>query len=386
MMKILAKTMFGLEAVLAEELRQLGAQQIEPLTRAVAFEGDQRLLYRANLELRTALRVLVPIRSFKVRDEQGLYHKVKQIDWSRYLGPDDTLAIDAAVSSTYFKHSQYVALKSKDAIVDRFRQEFGRRPSVDLKNPVLRLNVHIQGEECTVSLDSSGQSLHKRGYRVDALEAPINEVLAAGMILLSGWQRDCAFVDPMCGSGTILIEAATYAHGMAPQLHRDAFGFKRWRDYDADLWQELREEARRRIQPFAHGLFGYDKDFKAMKIARQNALAAHLEGKVVIERQSFERLEAPAPEGFIIMNPPYDERIGNEDIGSFYQMIGDRLKQAFAGYEAWVISSNAEAIKRFGLRPSRKIPLYNGSLDCRFQQYELYQGSRKAKKQGHEEQ
>jgi putative N6-adenine-specific DNA methylase len=381
MMRILAKTMFGLEEILAEEIRQLGGQQIELLSRAVAFEGDKRLLYRANLELRTALRVLLPIRSFKVRDEQALYNMVKQINWAQYMGVDDTLAIDAAVSSTIFTHSQYVALKSKDAIVDRFRQEYGRRPSVDLKNPVLRINIHIQGDECTVSLDSSGQSLHKRGYRVDALEAPINEVLAAGMILLSGWQRDCAFVDPMCGSGTILIEAATYAHNIAPQLNRDAFGFKRWRDYDADLWQDLQEEARKRIQPFSHGLFGYDKDFQAMKIARQNALAAHLEGKVSVDRKAFERLEPPAEEGLIIMNPPYDERIGNEDIGSFYQMIGDRLKQAFAGYEAWVISSNAEAMKRFGLRPSRKIALYNGSLDCRFQQYLLYTGSRKAKKQ-----
>ena len=376
--------MFGLEGVLAEELRQLGAQHIEPLTRAVAFEGDKRLLYRANLELRTALRVLYPIRSFKVRDEQGLYDRIKEINWPKYMGVDGTLAVDAATHSPYFKHSKYAALKTKDAIVDRFRQEYGRRPDVELENPTLRINIHIYDDECTVGLDSSGTSLHKRGYRVDALEAPINEVLAAGMIQLTGWQRDCAFVDPMCGSGTILIEAATFAHQIAPQLHRRDFGFKRWSNFDANLWEEVLADARQKIRPFGHGLFGYDKDFRAVKIAQQNALAAYLEGKVSIERKPFERLEAPAEEGLIVMNPPYDERIGNEDIGSFYQMIGDRLKQAFSGYEAWVISSNYEAFKRFGLRPSRKIPLFNGSLECRFQKYELYSGSRKQKYQGHE--
>ncbi|MCB0570313.1 MAG: class I SAM-dependent RNA methyltransferase [Phaeodactylibacter sp.] len=379
-MKLIAKTMAGLEGVLAEELRQLGALQIEPLIRAVAFEGDKRLLYRANLELRTALRVLLPIRSFRVRNEAGLYNMIREVDWPKYMGVDDTLAVDAATHSPYFKHSKYVALKTKDAIVDRFRQEYGRRPNVDIDRPKLRVNVHIYNDECTVALDSSGMSLHKRGYRMETLEAPINEVLAAGLVLLTGWLRDCAFVDPMCGSGTILIEAATYAFNLAPQLNRSFFGFKYWRNYDAGLWEEVLAEAREQALPFAYGLYGYDKDFRAMKIARQNALAAHLEGKVSIDRKAFEKLEPPAENGLIVMNPPYDERIGNDDIGTFYKMIGDRLKQAFSGYEAWVISSNMGALKNVGLRPSQKATLFNGALECKYLKYELYEGSKKEKK------
>ncbi|MCB0565992.1 MAG: class I SAM-dependent RNA methyltransferase [Phaeodactylibacter sp.] len=383
-MKLIAKTMAGLEPVLAEELKQLGAAGIEPLNRAVYFEGDLRLLYRANLELRTALRILKPIHSFKVRDEQGLYRKIFDIDWRQYMGVNDTLAVDAAVNSPHFNHSKYVALKTKDAIVDRFRKEEGRRPDVSLHRPTLRVNVHIYQEECTVSLDSSEESLHKRGYRVEALEAPINEVLAAGMVLLTGWKRDCAFIDPMCGSGTILIEAATYACNRAPQLQREYFGFKKWQDFDEELWAGLLADARNRVTAFKHGLYGYDMDFKAMRIANHNALAAGLEGQVEIKRQRFERLEPPAEDGLLVMNPPYDERLVKTDIEAFYQMIGDRLKQAFAGYEAWIISSNKEAMKKIGLRPSSKMTLFNGALECKYHQYQLYSGSRKQKTEDHE--
>jgi len=383
-MKLIAKTMAGLEPVLAEELKQLGASQVEALNRAVYFEGDLRLLYRANLELRTALRILKPIHSFRVRDEQGLYRQIYDIDWRHYMGVNDTLAVDAAVNSPNFNHSKYVALKTKDAIVDRFRKEEGRRPDVSLHRPTLRVNVHIYGEECTVSLDSSEESLHKRGYRVEALEAPINEVLAAGMVLLTGWRRDCAFVDPMCGSGTILIEAATYACNRAPQLQREYFGFKRWPDYDEDLWSGLLADAHKRVTNFEHGLYGYDMAFKAVKIANHNALAAGLEGQVEIGRQRFERLAPPAAEGLIVMNPPYDERLAESDVEAFYKMIGDRLKQAFSGYEAWIISSNKEAMKNIGLRPSRKMTLYNGALECKYHQYQLYSGSRRSEKTEHE--
>lgn len=383
-MKLIAKTMAGLEPVLAEELKQLGAAAIEPLNRAVYFEGDLRVLYRANLEVRTALRILKPIHSFKVRDEQGLYRKIFDIDWRQYMGVNDTLAVDAAVNSPHFNHSKYVALKTKDAIVDRFRKEEGRRPDVSLHRPTLRVNVHIYQEECTVSLDSSEESLHKRGYRVEALEAPINEVLAAGMVLLTGWKRDCAFIDPMCGSGTILIEAATYACNRAPQLQREYFGFKKWQDFDEELWAGLLADARNRVTAFKHGLYGYDMDFKAMRIANHNALAAGLEGQVEIKRQRFERLEPPAEDGLLVMNPPYDERLVKTDIEAFYQMIGDRLKQAFAGYEAWIISSNKEAMKKIGLRPSSKMTLFNGALECKYHQYQLYSGSRKQKTEDHE--
>ncbi|MCB9287933.1 MAG: class I SAM-dependent RNA methyltransferase [Lewinellaceae bacterium] len=384
-MRLIATTMAGLEPVLEEELKQLGATEVEPLKRAVYFEGDLRLLYRANLELRTALRVLKPVHHFRVRNEQQLYRHIYDIDWRQYMGVRDTLAVDAVVNSPHFNHSKYVALKTKDAIVDRFRKEEGRRPNVSLHRPTLRVNVHIFREECTVSLDSSEESLHKRGYRVDALEAPINEVLAAGMILLTGWERDCAFIDPMCGSGTILIEAATFATNRAPQLNREYFGFKKWADYDKSLWESLLADARSRVAGFEHGLYGYDMDFKAMRIARHNALAAGLEGQVQIERQRFERLEPPAEGGLIVMNPPYDERLAKTDIEAFYSMIGDRLKQSFAGYEAWIISSNKQAMKRIGLRPSRKMVLFNGSLECKFQQFQLYSGSRKRKEETHED-
>lgn len=377
-MKLLIKTLAGLEGVLASELEALGAEQVEALVRAVACEGDWRLLYRANLELRTALRVLQPIAAFPVRDEEELYREIGRIDWSEYLAVDGTLAVDAVSNSKRLRHSKYVALKTKDAVVDQFRRRYGRRPNVDVNDPALRINVHIRNEECTVSLDSSGNSLHMRGYRTETLAAPINEVLAAGMVLLSGWQRDCPFLDPMCGSGTILIEAALFAHRIPPLLHRERFGFMRWKGYDADLWNDVLHRARAAIQPFDHPLLGYDRDFRAIKIAQRNALAAHLEGKIRIERQRFERLEPPpgAP-GVIIMNPPYDERLGNGDINALYAAIGDRLKQHFPGYEAWIISSNKDALKHVGLRPAKKMTLYNGALECKYQKYELYRGSRK---------
>ncbi len=377
-MKLLVKTLAGLEPVLEEELRSLGAENIQPLTRAIACEGDRRLLYRANLELRTAVRILTPIATFSVRNEDELYREVRRIDWSQYMTLSDTLAVDAVTNAQGLSHSKYAALKTKDAIVDQFRQETGRRPSVDLTNPSLRVNLHVTGTRGTLSLDTSGDSLHKRGYRVESLAAPINEVLAAGMVLLSGWQRDCTFLDPMCGSGTILIEAALYAYNIPPQLYRRSFGFQRWPDYDADLWNRIVREARERIrEDFEYELLGFDRDFRAVKIARHNALAAYLEGKVQIDRQRFERLEPPADTGFIIMNPPYDERLTEKNVEAFYQMIGDRLKQEFSGYEAWIISSNKSAIKNIGLRASKRMTLYNGALECKFLRYELYEGSKK---------
>lgn len=366
--------MAGLEPTLAEELSALGAQEIEPLTRAVACSGDQRLLYRANLELRTALRVLIPVETFRARDEKGLYRGIYGIDWSAFMGPAGTLAVDSSVSSELFNHSKYVALKTKDAIVDQFRDRYGRRPNVRFEDPSLRVNVHIWQDQCTVSIDASGDSLHKRGYRSNTMEAPINEVLAAGLVLLSGWRRDCAFVDPMCGSGTILIEAALYAMNVPPQMYRQRFGFMNWKDYDNGLWQSLKREAEARIQPFNHGLWGYDIDFRAIGVCRQNLLGAHLEGKVNVERRNFERLDPPAPGGLLIMNPPYDERLQLNDIGALYKAIGDTLKQRFSGYRAWIISANKEALKHIGLRPSKKFTLFNGALECRYLGFELYEG------------
>ncbi|MCP3928142.1 MAG: class I SAM-dependent RNA methyltransferase [Bacteroidetes bacterium] len=379
LLKLVAKTQHGLEDILANEIRDLGAEKVKVLKRAVEFEGDQRMLYRANLELRTAIRILIPIYHFGAKHENELYKKIRQVDWSQYMDVDDTLSIGAVTHSNIFKHSQFAALKTKDAIVDQFRQNTGRRPNVDINYPTLRLHLHIHEKDCTISLDSSGDSLHKRGYRADAVEAPLNEVLAAGMILLSGWKGDRPFIDPMCGSGTLPIEAALIAHNIPPNYYRKRFGFQRWKDFDRNLWDEIMEQAKENIKDTSCEIYGFDKDFKAAKISQHNIFGAHLEGKINVSRQRFERLEPPVENGFMMMNPPYDVRLTDDNILDFYKMIGDRLKQHFNGYEAWILSGNLEAIKHIGLRPSRKISLYNGALECKFQKFELYAGSKKSK-------
>jgi putative N6-adenine-specific DNA methylase len=379
-MQLTATTLFGLEEVLANELKQLGATNIKPTKRAVEFEGDQKLLYRANFELRTAIRVLLPIKKFKARSEDQLYRNIRKINWAQYLHVDGTLAIDATTHSNFFKHSKYAALKSKDAIVDQFRKSFGRRPNINLDSPDLRINLHINQDLCTVSLDSSGDSLHKRGYRSEAVDAPLSEVLAAGIIQLTGWQCDCDFIDPMCGSGTNIIEAALYAYNIPSQLQRREFGFMKWKDYDKNLWQTVVEEGKARIRDdFPHKILGFDKDFKAVRVSQWNIIAAKIEGKVEAERKPFERLTPPGVKGILVINPPYELRLVTGDINGLYKMIGDQLKQQFGGYEAWIISPNMEAFKHVGLRPSRKIVLFNGPLECKLQKYELYAGSKKAK-------
>lgn len=378
-MKIIVKTLQGLEQVLAEEIIALGGSAVKILKRAVEFEGDQRLLYRANLELRTALRVLLPIAEFQARTPEQLYKKVYQIEWSEYLTVDKTFAIDAITKSEIFTHSKYAALKTKDAIADYFRDRTGDRPNVNVDYPSLRINVHINNDECSVALDSSGDSLHKRGYRANSVEAPLNEVLAAGMILLSGWQGDRTFVDPMCGSGTLLIEAAMFAKNMPPQLNRESLGFMKWKNFNAKLWEDVLDKAQTAIKPLNCKVLGFDKDMKAVRVTGQNIFSAHLEGQgITVEKQSFEKLIAPEPSGLLMTNPPYDERLKEADIESFYKMMGDRLKQAFIGYEAWIISSNLEALKHLGLKSSKKLNLFNGALECKFQQYELYEGTRRS--------
>ena len=376
-MRLIAKTLAGLEPVLVQELEQLGARDIEPINRAVAFEGDKELLYRANLELRTALRILIPIQQGKVRTEDELYRLVRTVDWSQYMKVNDTLAVDGVTNSKFFTHSKYVALKTKDAIVDQFRDATGRRPNVNVFAPRLRVNVHIFNEDCTIALDSSDDSLHKRGYRLSSVEAPINEVLAAGMILLSGWKADRPVMDPMCGSGTLVIEAGLIATQRAPQLNREHFGFKRWPDFDESLWAKILEAARQRVRKSPVPILGSDKNFKAVRLTEQNAMAAGLEDAITVQRKKFEKLEPEVEAGMVIMNPPYDERMSEADIGGFYEMIGDQLKQQFPGFDAWIISSSTDGLKRVGLKSSKKIPLYNGALECRFVQYELYAGTRK---------
>ncbi len=378
-MNLIAKTLHGLEPILMEELAALGAKNLTPLKRAVQFEGDFRLLYRANLELRTAMRILWPIARFKARNEADLYRQIRRTRWNEYMKVNETLAIDGVAHSDTFRHSKYVALKTKDAIVDQFRDETGRRPNVNVANPDLRINVHITENDVTVSLDSSGESLHKRGYRHEILEAPISEVLAAGMILISGWRGDRTFIDPMCGSGTILTEAALIACNLPAQMHRKHYGFQKWQNYKPELWKEVYDAAMAKKKLPDHPILGFDKNFQAVRVTQRNLEASGLEDVVTVKRRLFEKLIPPPGGGVMITNPPYDERIKDDDINGLYTMIGDQLKKEFTDYDAWLISSNNDAIKHIGLRHSAKIPMFNGALDCRLMKYEMYEGSKKAK-------
>ncbi len=380
--KMVVTTLEGLEPILAEELRLMGAEMIEIGSRAVICKADKKFMYRCNLELRTAIRVLKSISNFRMRHESALYTKIREIDWSQYLDVDGTLAINAVCFSKYFTHSQYIALKSKDAIVDQFRDNFGRRPNVDTVRPKLRVNIYVHDDECEVLLDSSSDPLFKRGYRSETLEAPINEVLAAGMLKLAGYDGHRALIDPMCGSGTILTEAALIAYNIPPQLHRSFFGFTTWNDFDPKLWKTVIDEAKTRIiKEKKAPILGFDKDFQAIRISERNSISEEMSGRISFERKDINKLEPPVENAMIVTNPPYDERLEVENIQAFYGELGDIFKRKFTGYDVWMISSNEEAFKKFGLRPSQKYKLNNGGLDCKFMKFELYHGSKKASKQ-----
>jgi putative N6-adenine-specific DNA methylase len=376
--QLLAKTLFGLEQVLADELKAIGAEDIEILKRAVSFTGDKEIMYRSNYCCRTALRVLKPIAKFSVNSAEQLYDNVKRINWPQYLDLNGTFAIDETVGSSVFSHTKFVALKAKDAIADRFRMKFGRRPSVDVRNPDLRINIHIYKDDCTISLDSSGDPLYKRGYRVLTDKAPINEILAAGMILLSGWEKDCNFIDPMCGSGTILIEAAMFANNIPPGIFR-SFGFEKWNDFDKKLWEKIVQETESKKCDFKFEIVGSDRSYKAVEIARQNLKEANLQNHITLFHNSIEKQIPPKAKGIMIMNPPYGERMEVNNQIELYKKIGDSMKKNYAGYSAWLISSDFTALKHIGLRPSRKIALYNGQLECRYLRFDIYEGSKKQK-------
>lgn len=379
--KMVAKTLFGFEPLLAKELKKLGAIDVKEGVRSVSFYGDLGFMYKANLSLRTAIKILKPFKTFKVHSEEELYKEIYNIKWEDYLDPGSTLAIDATVHSDRFTHSKYIALKSKDGIVDRFRDKFGERPGVDLDFPTLRINIHIEKDNCTVSLDSSGQSLHKRGYKSATNIAPVNEVLAAGMLLHSGWDGQCDFLDPMCGSGTILIEAAMIACNIPPNLNRKEFGFEGWKDWDKDLFEKIEESVLKKVRDFHFTIKGYDKAPSAVRKAQDNIDNANLSEFITVEQQDFFKTEKQTERHLhMVFNPPYGERL-SIDMPEFYKAIGDTLKQSYPGTHAWFITSNLEAIKHVGLRPSRKIKLYNGSLESRLLKYEIYEGSKKAKKQ-----
>ena len=375
--ELIAKTFMGLEPVLAKELTQLGANDVKIGRRMVSFTGDKRLMYRANFQLHTAIRVLKPIRHFKAKSADDVYEEVKKIDWTEYLGVDNTFSVDSVVFSDEFRHSKFVSYKVKDAIVDQFREKTGKRPNISVANPDIRLNMHVAEDICTLSLDSSGESLHRRGYRQESVEAPLNEVLAAGMILLSGWQGDTDFIDPMCGSGTLLIEAALIAKNMAPGLFRKEYAFEKWPDFDADLFDEIyNDESLER--EFKHHIYGYDVEMKAVNTARLNVKAAGLTNDITIVQQDFKDFTQPANKSIIITNPPYGERISTADLLGTYKMIGERLKHQFKGNDAWVLSYREECFDQIGLKPSIKIPLYNGSLECEFRKYQMFDGKLKA--------
>ena len=379
--KMTATTLFGLEGVLADELKKLGAKEVKENVRSVSFRGDKGFLYKANIALRTAVRILKPIKTCKVLDEEDLYEAIQKIKWEKYLDAEGTFAIGAVVNSRNFtSNSHYISLKSKDAIADYFRHKYHKRPNVDLKYPDVKIHIHIQKEWLTISLDSSGDSLHKRGYRTSTNIAPINEVLAAGMVLLSGYRGDENFIDPMCGSGTILIEAAMIANNIPANINRKHFAFENWKDYDEDLYFVIQDSLLNKIRSSHFKMMGFDKAPSAVKKAKQNIISANLEEFIGVHHVNFFNSKKEVfGNTTILFNPPYGERL-NIDTAEFYRKIGDTLKHNYSGSTAWLITSDVQALKNVGLRTSRRIALKNGDLDCKFVKYELYEGSRKLKK------
>ena len=370
---MIAKTFQGLENVLAEELTQLGANNIKIGRRMVSYTGDQEMLYRSNFCLRTAIRVLKPIKHFRATSADEVYEAVKAIDWTQYLSNDTTFAVDSVVYSTEFRHSKFVAYKVKDAIVDQFRENTGNRPNIRVSNPDIQLNMHIAEYDCTLSLDSSGESLHRRGYRQEAVEAPLNEVLAAGIILMTGWRGETDFIDPMCGSGTLPIEATLIARNIAPGVFRKSLAFERWADFDAELFDKIYNDDSQERE-FLHHAYGYDNNRAAVAIAGQNVKAAGLTNDITIEFQDFKDFTQPAEKSIIVTNPPYGERIKPEDLLGLYKMIGGQFKHQFVDNEAWVLSYREECFDAIGLKSSLKVPLYNGSLECELRKYQMFSG------------
>ncbi|MBO7441187.1 MAG: RNA methyltransferase, partial [Bacteroidales bacterium] len=382
MFNIIATTFFGLEPVLAEELMGVGANDIQIINRAVLFRGDNEVLYRANLWCRTALKVLVPIKTFQAYNDREFYDLARRIDWQKYMTVDNTFAIDCVASGPIFTHSKYLALKCKDAIADYFRDKRGRRPNVDIEYPDLRINVHVYNSDITISIDSTGIPMSKRGYKVRQVQAPLNEVMAAGILKLSGWDCKTPLTDPMCGSATFATEACMMAMDIAPGSYRN-FTMEKWRDFDAKLWGNLRQEAkeRRLAKPTAE-IAAYDRDPMALDIATQNIEKAGLSDFIDIDRRDFFKADdgAKIAGKFLIMNPPYGERLEDKDeMVDFYKQIGDTLKNRYTDSRAWILSGNLDAIKRIVLHPSKKIKLYNGAIECRLECFEMYDGTKKNK-------
>jgi putative N6-adenine-specific DNA methylase len=377
--EMVAKTLYGLEEILAAELQALGATNIKPGRRMVSFTGNKETLYKANFHCRTALRILKPIYSFKAADAETVYNKALEITWENYLSVDSTFAIDSVVHSDDFSHSKFVAYKTKDAIADYFFEKFNKRPSVRVNNPDIYIHVHISHTDCTISLDSSGESLHKRGYRIEQTDAPLNEVLAAGMILLSGWKGDSNFVDPMCGSGTLLIEAAMIAMNIPPGVHRPSFAFEKWNDFDRELLEQIyNDESCER--PFNFKCYGSDISAISIDAARKNIRNAGLSKYVELSVLPFQQYSNPPQPGIMITNPPYGERFSQYNLPELYTMIGERMKHAFMGYNVWILSYKEDCFNQIGLRHKEKFTLMNGQLECEYRCYEMFEGAKKERK------
>jgi putative N6-adenine-specific DNA methylase len=368
--KILAKTLEGLEQVLADEIKALGGTEILILKRAVQYVGDRHLLYKSNIMLRTALRILVVKKEFVALNEQQLYRQMFDIPWETIMNLNDTFAIDSTVNSEVFTHSKYVALKSKDAIADRFVEKFGKRPSVNVHTPTYRLNIHIRGTKVTLSLDSSGESLHMRGYRMNTVDAPLNEVLAAGLIMLSGWKGDTPLLDPMCGSGTILIEAARIALNQPPQNRNRPFSFKKWKSFDNTLYSNIWKDIENEIEDKEISISGSDKSLRCAKVTQTNLIEAKLDSKINVLKKDF--FKVYAEKGVtVITNPPYDERLKEADINRFYENIGLKLEKDFIKTNAWVFSGNLDALEYISLGISKEFNLMNGGLPAKFVNYHM---------------
>lgn len=373
---MVAKTFRGLEEVLANELLNLGANDIEIQRRAVSFSGDKRLMYKSNIYLRTALRILLPVSEFRVKNENDIYAGIKRMKWDEYMNENSTFAIDTILHSDNFSNSLFVTYRVKDAIVDWFREKTGQRPSIDTTKPDVSINVHISQNQCTISLDSSGDSLHKRGYRSSQNEAPISEVLAAGMLLLAGWDGQSNFIDPMCGSGTILIEAALIALNIPPGIYRSSFGFERWKDFDKMMFDEIIQDDSEERE-FHYKIFGSDISRRAIQISEQNIADSGLTKYIHLQQKSVKDVVISSEPCLMVTNPPYGERIKTEDIEGLYETLGSVMKHQMEGNSCWVISSDMVCLKKIGLKPSKKINLLNGPLECSFNQYQIFPGKRK---------
>lgn len=376
-MKIIAKTLFGFEDILINELELLGAKDIIKLNRAVEFEGDLRLLYKVNYNSRLAIKFLVELFNFEAKNENDLYNNIYNYEWENQFGIDQTFAIFSTVNSRNFKHSKYASLKMKDAIVDRFRDKFGKRPSVSIDNPDIIFNLHISDFSVNIMLDSSGESLHKRGYRSKILEANLSEVLAAGMLTFAGFKGDRDFYDMMCGSGTILTEAAMIAQNIPSGFFRNSYQFMKWNNFNKELYRNIKKESDSYIKTCEHHFYGSDLSKKAIDVLREVIASNEYFSKIKVKVADISQMSPYSDTGLIVLNPPYDDRIRLENIDELYRKIGKTLKYGFENHDAWIISSNLEAMKFIGLKPAKKIKLFNGNLECRYNHYELFKGKRK---------